>query len=72
MGYFIVILAVATLASGIMLFLLMQIMNLEYYATAWIYGLLRIGLVLLTIPLFVLVYTALLLLQTLTSTGSNT
>lgn len=55
MGYFIVILAVATLASGIMLFLLMQIMNLEYYATAWIYGLLRIGLVLLTIPLFVLV-----------------
>ena len=38
-----------------MLFLLMQIMNLEYYATAWIYGLLRIGLVLLTIPLFVLV-----------------
>ena len=55
MGYFIVILAVATLASGIMLFLLMQIMNQEYYATAWIYGLLRIGLVLLTLPLFGLV-----------------
>lgn len=34
MGYFIVILAVATLASGVMLFLLMQIMNLEFYATA--------------------------------------
>lgn len=55
MGYFIVILAVATLASGVMLFLLMQIMNLEFYATAWIYGLLRIGLVLLTLPLFGLV-----------------
>ncbi len=55
MGYFIVILVVATLASGVMLFVLMQIMNLEFYATAWIYGLLRIGLVLLTLPLFVLV-----------------
>lgn len=55
MGYFIVILAVTTLMSGIMLFLLKQIINLEFYATAWIYGLLRIGLVLLTLPLFCLV-----------------
>lgn len=55
MGFFIVILAVTTLVSGIMLFLLAQITNLELYATAWIYGLLRMGLVFLTLPLFVLV-----------------
>ncbi len=34
MGFFIVILVVTTLVSDIMLFLLAQIMNLEFYATA--------------------------------------
>lgn len=55
MGFFITILSVTTFTSGIMLFLLMQIANLEFYATTWIYALLRIGLIFLTFPIFGLV-----------------
>lgn len=55
MGFFITILLITTISSGIMLFLLMRIADLEFYATAWIYRLLKAGVIFLTFPLFGLV-----------------
>lgn len=55
MGYFLLILLSASLATGVMLFFLVQISNIEKYATTWIYNLLKAGLIFLTVPLIVLI-----------------
>ena len=54
-GDFLIILVSASITTGSMLFLLVQIANREMYATTWIYNLLKIGMSFLTIPLVILI-----------------